>query len=47
MCDPVLSAGVTQDWRSGVDWVGATVAHEMGHLLNMNHDDGSKYIHIF
>ena len=46
MCNDRSSLGVTQDGRgSGVEAVGSTAAHELGHILNMDHDDplsGSK-----
>uniref|UniRef100_A0A4W5MV37 ADAM metallopeptidase domain 28 n=1 Tax=Hucho hucho TaxID=62062 RepID=A0A4W5MV37_9TELE len=35
------SAGVVQDHNSRAIAVGATLAHEMGHNLGMNHDDSS------
>ena len=37
-----FSNGVTQDTGSSVASVGATAAHEMGHIFDMNHDDGRK-----
>ena len=39
MCDS-SSVGVSQDRHSSVDAVGSTAAHQLGHILNMNHDDG-------
>ena len=41
MCG-ISSVGVSQDRRSGVDAVGSTAAHELGHILNMQHDDGQS-----
>ena len=42
MCNEFVSVGVTQDGlRSSANSVAATLAHELGHLLNMNHDDRS------
>ena len=35
--------GLTQDTRRSVDSVGGIMAHELGHLFGMNHDDGSEY----
>ena len=37
-----FSNGVTQDTRSSVASVGATAAHELGHIFDMEHDDGRK-----
>nr|XP_020446350.1 zinc metalloproteinase-disintegrin-like brevilysin H2a isoform X2 [Monopterus albus] len=36
-----LSVGVIQDHNNGAIPVGATLAHEMGHNLGMDHDDSS------
>ena len=42
MCNEFISVGVTQDGlRSSPNSVAATLAHELGHLLRMNHDDRS------
>ncbi|KAM4036553.1 disintegrin and metalloproteinase domain-containing protein 28-like [Anomaloglossus baeobatrachus] len=38
MCD-AISAGINQDHSIFASSVGATIAHEMGHNLGMNHDD--------
>ena len=42
MCSDTHSIGVTQDRGRAINSLGATAAHELGHILNMNHDDGSK-----
>ena len=39
MCNEFTSVGLSQDRRSGVDAVGSTAAHELGHIFNMDHDD--------
>ena len=42
ICSEFIAVGVTQDGlRSSANSVAATLAHELGHLLNMNHDDRS------
>ena len=38
-----LGVGLTQDTRRSVNSVGVIMAHELGHLFAMNHDDGSEY----
>ena len=38
--------GLIQDTRRSVHYVGAIMAHEIGHLFNMDHDDGSEYTYI-
>ena len=42
MCSTLSSIGLSQDRRSGVDSVGSTAAHELGHIFNMAHDDGQS-----
>ena len=42
MCGTLSSVGLSQDRRSGVDSVGSTAAHELGHIFNMAHDDGQS-----
>ena len=44
MCSENLAVGVTQDFGT-IEATGATAAHEMGHIFNMEHDDNSKQIH--
>lgn len=39
MCSDRSSVGVSQDGRGGVEAVGSTAAHEMGHIFSMAHDD--------
>ena len=41
MCMASKSAGVNQDTESSYNIVASTVAHEMGHLLGMEHDNAS------
>ncbi|XP_053319580.1 zinc metalloproteinase-disintegrin-like batroxstatin-2 isoform X2 [Spea bombifrons] len=41
MCSDTHSTGVIQDHSPESIAVGATLAHEMGHNIGMNHDDGS------
>ena len=38
MCSDSSSVGVTQDGGASLDEVGSTAAHELGHILNMDHD---------
>ena len=40
----ITGAGVVQDTGDSLDYVGAIVAHELGHLLTMDHDDRREYI---
>ena len=40
MCSGGQSSGLSQDGGRSTDGVAATAAHELGHILNMDHDDG-------
>lgn len=43
MCSFRNSVGLTQDGgRGSVVGVASTAAHELGHIFNMQHDDGRK-----
>lgn len=43
ICSAFGAVGVVRDGgRGSVTVVGNTAAHELGHLLNMEHDDGEK-----
>ena len=42
MCRGSRAAGLTQDTGASTESVASTVAHEMGHIFNMNHDDEHK-----
>ena len=42
MCMGSRAAGLTQDTGASTESVASTVAHEMGHIFNMNHDDERK-----
>lgn len=42
MCHSELSVGVTQDGGRSLTATANTAAHELGHLLNMNHDGRSS-----
>ena len=47
MCDCDVSIGLTQDGaRGSVESVGATAAHELGHILNMGHDSSKKCYYL-
>ena len=39
VCSSSFSVGVTQDTGRAETSVGATATHELGHILNMDHDD--------
>ena len=43
MCSAFSSVGVVEDIGGVVASVGAILAHEMGHLLTMQHDTSKKY----
>ena len=43
MCLGRYSSGLAQDTGSSVAFLASIAAHELGHILNMNHDDGRKY----
>ena len=47
MCLDSRSGGLTQDTGASTASVASTVAHEMGHIFNMNHDDGSEYSRLY
>ena len=42
MCSDLNSIGLVQDTRRSVASTGGITAHELGHIFNMNHDDGSE-----
>lgn len=43
MCSRYINVGLTQDGgRGSLEVIGATAAHELGHIFNMNHDVSSK-----
>ena len=44
MCRGRSAAGVTQDTGSSVAYVASIAAHELGHIFNMEHDNGSKIL---
>lgn len=39
-----IGVGVVQDTRSSVDYVGGILAHELGHLFTMGHDNRREYM---
>ena len=43
MCNDHFSVGLSQDGRMSVEGVGSIAAHELGHLFNMEHDDGRAF----
>ena len=43
MCRRSTAIGITQDGGRSLDSAGAIAAHELGHILNMRHDDFSKH----
>ena len=43
MCRGRSSIGLSQDGGGSLEGVSSTVAHELGHIFNMNHDDGREY----
>ena len=48
MCSSTSSVGLSQD--RGTDGVFSTAAHELGHIMNMDHDDASEllvYVYIW
>ena len=42
MCRCPSSSGLTQDGGRSLNAVVTTAAHELGHIFNMNHDDGKS-----
>ena len=42
MCLGSRAGGLTQDTGASTASVASTAAHEVGHIFNMNHDDGSE-----
>lgn len=48
MCYELFSVGIVQDGRGGVNYVGGTAAHELGHILGVSHDEfeGSESISL-
>lgn len=42
MCSSTSSVGLTQDTGRSESSVGATATHELGHIMNMNHDDAGE-----
>jgi hypothetical protein len=42
MCSSSASVGVTQDQGRSVASTGATASHELGHIMNMQHDDAAN-----
>ena len=42
MCDSLKSVALVYDKLSSIEEVGSHASHELGHLLNMAHDDGRK-----
>lgn len=47
MCSGRRSSGLVQDTGSSVAFLASTAAHELGHILNMDHDDGRKYLRLY
>ena len=51
MCSCTTSVGLTQDTGYSESSVGATATHELGHIMNMRHDDdcelGCMYIYTY
>ena len=43
MCSDEKSIGLVQDTGGSVQSVGATGAHELGHIFNMLHDDSGEF----
>ena len=46
MCNPSASAGIVRDATPSEVIVGLIAAHELGHVLNMRHDDDCKFKNI-
>ena len=44
MCSSTASVGVTQDTGRSEQAVGATASHELGHIMNMDHDDRGESV---
>ena len=47
MCRGNTAGGITQDTGGSTTSVASTVAHEMGHIFNMEHDDGREYSRLY
>ena len=46
MCSDTSSVGLTQDGGRSLTSTVSTAAHELGHIFNMGHDDGSSHAYM-